>query len=60
LKEGIIHGSEGSINCQALYTKAIRALTGRAEVYHIIGVLQRSKADFERVINLSRDADHKA
>lgn len=47
------------MNSQELYTKTIRALAGRAEVYHIIGAPQKSKADYERVLMLSRDAAHK-
>ncbi len=47
------------MNGQELYTKTIRALVDRAEVYHIIGELQKSKTDYERVIKLSRDANHK-
>jgi len=47
------------MNSQDLYTTAIRALEGRAEVYHIIGALQKSRLDFERVIKLSLDVDHK-
>jgi tetratricopeptide (TPR) repeat protein len=52
-------GNESTMNSQSFYVKAIRALAGRAEVYHIIGALQKSKADFERVIKLSRDGDYK-
>jgi len=51
--------NERAMNRQTLHTKTIRALTGRAEVYHIIGVLQKSMADFERVIRLSRDINYK-
>jgi len=37
----------------------LKALAGRAEVYHFLGRLKSSLADFEQVVELARDAGHK-
>lgn len=37
----------------------LKALCGRAEVFHFLGQLKSSRADFEQVVKLARDAGHK-